>query len=69
MRALAPVIALAAKRIDAGLAQALQAGEADLAVGFLAWLDTDFYQQTLYPQDWIFIKIASMADVAGLSSY
>ncbi|UUZ62049.1 LysR family transcriptional regulator [Polaromonas sp. P1-6] len=53
VRALAPGVALQASRIDANLAQALQAGEADLAVGFLPWLDAGFYQQTLYAQDWI----------------
>ncbi|WP_309684575.1 LysR family transcriptional regulator [Polaromonas sp.] len=53
VRALAPGVVLQAKRIDADLAQALQAGEADLALGFLPWLDTGFYQQTLYAQDWI----------------
>lgn len=53
VRAVAPGVALEAARIDAGLAHALQAGEADLAVGFLPWLDTGFYQQTLYGQDWI----------------
>jgi DNA-binding transcriptional LysR family regulator len=53
VRALAPGVALEASRIDANLAHALQAGEADLAVGFLPWLDAGFYQQTLYAQDWI----------------
>jgi len=53
VRALAPGVALTATRIDAKLAQALQSGEADLALGFLPWLDAGFYQQTLYAQDWI----------------
>lgn len=53
VRALAPGVALEASRIDANLAHALQAGEADLAVGFLPWLDAGFYQQTLYAQDWV----------------
>lgn len=53
VRAVAPGVALGAGRIDAELAQALQAGEADLAIGYLPWLDTGFYQQTLYAQDWI----------------
>lgn len=53
VRALAPGVSLAASRIDAHLAQALQSGEADLAVGFLPWLDAGFYQQTLYAQDWV----------------
>ncbi len=53
VRALAPGVVLTASRIDAQLAQALQAGEVDLALGFLPWLDAGFYQQTLYAQDWI----------------
>lgn len=53
VRAVAPGVSLQASRIDAQLAQALQSGEADLAVGFLPWLDAGFYQQTLYAQDWI----------------
>jgi DNA-binding transcriptional LysR family regulator len=53
VRAVAPGVALEAGRIDGELARALQAGEADLAIGYLPWLDTGFYQQTLYAQDWI----------------
>ncbi len=53
VRAVAPGVSLAATRIDGKLAQALQSGEADLGLGFLPWLDTGFYQQTLFAQDWI----------------
>jgi DNA-binding transcriptional LysR family regulator len=53
VRALAPGAVLEAGRIDADLARSLQAGEADAAIGFLPWLDTGFYQQMLYRQDWI----------------
>ncbi len=53
VRALAPNVVLAASRIDGSLAQQLQDGQADLALGFLPWLDTGFYQQTLYDQDWV----------------
>ena len=53
VRALAPGVQLTASRIDANLAQALQNGNADLALGFLPWLDAGFYQQTFYDQDWI----------------
>jgi hypothetical protein len=34
------------------------ASAADLAVGFLPWLDTGSGQQTLYAQDWIFLANA-----------
>ncbi|MFM9900020.1 MAG: LysR family transcriptional regulator [Polaromonas sp.] len=53
VRAIAPGVDLEASRIDTTLAQALQSGQADLAVGFLPWLDAGFYQQTLYAQDWV----------------
>jgi DNA-binding transcriptional LysR family regulator len=53
VRAAAPGITLEASRINEDLAKNLQMGEADLALGYLPWLDTGFYQQTLYSQDWI----------------
>lgn len=53
VRALAPSVSLAAARIDERTAQALESGDADLAVGLVPWLDSGFYQQTLYPQDWV----------------
>lgn len=53
VRARAPGVALEATRIDEGTARALEAGEADLAMGLAPWLDTGFYQQALFPQDWV----------------
>ncbi|MEO6292349.1 MAG: LysR family transcriptional regulator [Burkholderiaceae bacterium] len=53
VRTAAPGITLEASRINEDLARNLQMGEADLALGYLPWLDTGFYQQTLYSQDWI----------------
>ena len=53
VRALAPGVTLAASRIDAALAAALQSGEADLALGYLPSLEAGVYQQALYEQDWI----------------
>ena len=51
LQAAAPGMVLAVSRIDDGLAQALQGGQADMALGFLPSLDTGFYQQALYAQD------------------
>jgi DNA-binding transcriptional LysR family regulator len=65
VRALAPGVTLQASRIDDHLAQALQSGEADLAVGFLPWLDAGFYQQTLYAQDWICLANAQHPRIIG----
>lgn len=53
VRALAPSVSLSAARIDASTADALASGEADLAVGLVPWLEAGFYQQALYPQDWV----------------
>jgi DNA-binding transcriptional LysR family regulator len=53
VRAIAPNVRFDALRIDGNTAQALETGEADLAVGFIPWLESGIYQQTLFPQDWI----------------
>ena len=53
VRALAPGVSLEAARIDAETAQALQAGQVDLALGLVPWLESGFYQQALFPQDWV----------------
>lgn len=65
VRALAPGVSLAASRIDAQLGAALQSGDADLALGFLPWLDTGFYQQALYGQDWICLVNAQHPRIAS----
>ncbi|PHP67717.1 LysR family transcriptional regulator [Zhengella mangrovi] len=49
----APGIRLEATGIDQTLAGRLQSGEADLAIGLVQGLETGFYQQALYAQDWI----------------
>lgn len=53
VRAAAPQVALEAARIDADTARLLTAGEADLAVGLIPDLETGFYQQTLFEQQWV----------------
>lgn len=53
VRELAPQVTLEAARIDEKTADVLQSGEADLAIGLVPWLETGFYQQTLFPQDWV----------------
>ena len=50
VRALAPRVKLIAARIDERTAEALQSGEADLALGYVPWLSAGFYQQALYAQ-------------------
>jgi len=66
VRALAPGVVLSANRIDAQLAQTLQNGDADLALGFLPGLEAGFYQQALFDQDWICLANARHPRLAGL---
>ncbi|MDB5858574.1 MAG: leuO2 [Ramlibacter sp.] len=53
VRALAPRVRLEAAVIGPQMAEALQNGEADLAVGLIPGLEAGFYQQALFDQDWI----------------
>ena len=53
LRKVAPGIRLEAARIDGNTERALEAGEADLAVGFVPWLGGGIYQQVLFPQNWV----------------
>lgn len=53
VRLKAPRVELEVTRIDDALPEALQSGYVDLAIGFIPGLDADFYQQTLFAQDWI----------------
>lgn len=53
VRAAAPQVRLQAARIDADTPRALQAGEADLALGLIPELEAGFFQQTLFEQDWV----------------
>lgn len=49
----APNARLEALPISAATGFMLQSGEADLALGRILTLESGFYQQTLYPQDWV----------------
>jgi DNA-binding transcriptional LysR family regulator len=53
LRAVAPQVRLEAARIDGNTAHALESGEADLALGYIPWLESGIYQQTLFPQNWV----------------
>jgi DNA-binding transcriptional LysR family regulator len=53
VRTVAPQIRLVAARIDQDTAHALESGSADLALGFVPWLESGFYQQSLFPQDFV----------------
>jgi DNA-binding transcriptional LysR family regulator len=53
VRQQAPGVQLEAANIDAQTGRALESGEADLALGYVPGLESGFFQQTLYPEDWI----------------
>jgi DNA-binding transcriptional LysR family regulator len=53
VRAQAPMVRLEAARIDADTGRALQSGDADLALGLVPGLESGFYQQALFAQDWV----------------
>lgn len=65
VRALAPQVRLTAARIDADTAQRLETGAADLALGLVPGLEAGFYQQTLFPQDWICLANARHPRLQG----
>ncbi|WP_192385196.1 LysR family transcriptional regulator [Mesorhizobium silamurunense] len=49
----APQVRIEADRIGSDVAEALLAGDADLAIGLLPKLESGFYQQTLYTENWV----------------
>lgn len=53
LRRQAPRARLVATGIDKRTEQALQSGEADLAIGFAPWLGPGIRRQELYAQDWV----------------
>ena len=53
VHAIAPRIRLEAATIHAGMGQALESGEGDLALGLIPGLESGFYQQALFAQDWV----------------
>lgn len=65
VRSMARGVRLEAARIDSDLPRAMQAGSIDLAIGLLPQLETGFYQQTLYEQDWVCLANAAHPRVQG----
>jgi DNA-binding transcriptional LysR family regulator len=68
VHALAPRVVLVASSVHGALAQSLLNGEVDLALGYLPWLDTGIYQQTLYEQDWICLANARHPRIASAAA-
>lgn len=72
LREMAPGIVLEASRIDGQLAGALQSGDVDLALGLIPALETGFFQQVLFAQDWICLASPAhprLADGLTLARY
>ena len=72
LRAIAPGVGLAVAPIDASTARALESGEADLALGFVAGLESGFYEQALYKQDFVCLVSARhprLRDTLTLRNY
>ena len=58
VRAAAPGVLLEVARLDGQTAQALETGQADLAVGYAPWLESGIHQQKLFTQDWVCLASA-----------
>lgn len=65
VRSAAPHVRIEAAQINADTGRALQSGDADLALGFIPELEAGFFQQTLFPQDWVCLVNASHPRVSG----
>lgn len=53
LRQVAPDLELEALRISPETAMLLQSGQADIAVGLLPTLESGYYQQALFKQEWV----------------
>ena len=65
VRLAAPDLRIEATQINADTARALQSGEADLALGLIPELESGFFQQALFPQDWVCLVNPSHPRVSG----
>ncbi|MCX7250673.1 MAG: LysR family transcriptional regulator [Burkholderiales bacterium] len=65
VRALAPRVRLEAITIHPAMVQALESGDADLGLGLIPGLESGFYQQALFIQDWICIANARHPRLLG----
>ena len=58
VHALAPQVRIEAGALHAGMAEELRDGRADLALGHIPQLESGFFQQTLFEQDWVCLASA-----------
>jgi DNA-binding transcriptional LysR family regulator len=59
LRRAAPGVHLEAEKISIDTPRRLEAGDVDLAVGFMPHLEAGFFQQTLFAQDFVCLAAAS----------
>lgn len=65
VREQAPDVRLEAARMDSHTAEALESGQADLAIGYAPWLESGIYQQLLFGQDWVCLASRRHPRLAG----
>lgn len=65
LHALAPGVEIEAERISAESPRRLEAGDIDLAVGFMPQLDSGFYQRVLFSQEFVCIAAAAHPRIQG----
>jgi len=53
VRRTAPGIQIEATQISENTSQMLESGESDLALGYISGLEAGYFEQTLFPQDWV----------------
>lgn len=69
LRETGPGIRVEALQIDADTGRKLASGEADLALGLIPGLESGFYRQTLFHQDWVCMTHPRMGHTLSRSAY
>ncbi len=65
LRATAPGIGIEISSLSPDTGRLLEAGDADLAVGFIPALEAGFYQQALFPQQYVCLASADHPRIQG----
>lgn len=68
LQRVAPGVVVEAERVGTDSARRLESGELDLAVGFMPHLDSGFYQQVLFRQDFVCLAARQHPRVRGRPS-
>ena len=65
LRQVAPQVSLSIDKISGDSARHLEAGDVDLAIGFVPSLEAGFYQQTLFSQDFVCLAAQTHPRIQG----